>query len=165
MRICSNCRSEIAPDDVFCTGCGARNPPSEDQVSLERAAGYAAADGFSAPATATVGTAFQATTERASAYDAPGAQAARRPNSAAAPSGVLAPGVAPTRAHETLEQRYMRQTRNATVFIAVIVGIVTVIALVGVIWTSTTIARINSELNGVNGLSNCQSEGGTNPDC
>ena len=39
------------------------------------------------------------------------------------------------------------------------------IALVGVIWTATNIARLNSQLNGVNGLSNCQSQGGTNPDC
>lgn len=174
MRICSNCRSEIGPGDVFCTGCGARKGPLEDEISLGHGPGYAAADGFRDSATAAVGTAFGATTERAGVYDAPGpsaraagtasgpgVHAAQQPNS----SGLLAPGTPSTRAHETVEQRYLRQTRNATVFIAVIVGIVTVIALVGVIWTATNIARLNSQLNGVNGLSNCQSQGGTNPDC
>lgn len=50
---------------------------------------------------------------------------------------------ASTRTGETLEQRYLRQTRNATVFIAVIVGIVTVIVPVGVIWTATTVSELS----------------------
>ena len=58
----------------------------------------------------------------------------------------------------------MRQTRNATVFIAVIVGIVTIIALVGIIWTATSISRLNSQLSGSNvSNSTCESQGGSNP--
>lgn len=79
-----------------------------------------------------------------------------------------APMNASTPAGETLERRYLRQTRNATVFIAVIVGIVTVIALIGIIWTATTLSKLNSELNGGNNLfstSNCQSQGGSDPSC
>jgi hypothetical protein len=48
------------------------------------------------------------------------------------------------------------------------VGIATVIVLVGVIWSATTISKLNSQLNGSNDLfnnSNCESQGGTNPDC
>jgi hypothetical protein len=62
----------------------------------------------------------------------------------------------------------MRHTRNATVFIAVIVGIFTTLVIIGTIWTVTTVSRLNSDLNGVNlGNSNssCLSQGGTNPDC
>jgi hypothetical protein len=64
----------------------------------------------------------------------------------------------------------MRHTRNATVFIAVIVGIFTTLVIIGTIWTVTTVSRLNSDLNGVNlgnsnGNSSCLSQGGTNPDC
>ena len=62
----------------------------------------------------------------------------------------------------------LRQTSSAAVFIAVIVGIVTVIALVGAIWTATAISKLNSQINGGNVLfnnSNCESQGGTNPNC
>jgi hypothetical protein len=61
----------------------------------------------------------------------------------------------------------MRHTRNATVFIAVIVGIFTTLVIIGTIWTVTTVSRLNSDLNGVNLGSNssCLSQGGTNPDC
>jgi hypothetical protein len=80
--------------------------------------------------------------------------------------GARAQGAASSRAGETLEQKYLRQTRTATVFIAVIVGIFTALAVIGVIWSATTVARLNSQLNGINGItSNCQSQGGTNPNC
>jgi hypothetical protein len=73
----------------------------------------------------------------------------------------------PARTGETIEQKYMRHTRNATVFIAVIVGIFTTLVIIGTIWTVTTVSRLNSDLNGVNLGSNssCLSQGGTNPDC
>jgi hypothetical protein len=75
---------------------------------------------------------------------------------------------ASSRSGETVEQRYARQTRNATVFIAVIVGIFTVLTVAGVIWTATNISRVDSQLNGDNNLfsnSNCESQGGSNPNC
>lgn len=179
MRACSNCGSEIALSDVFCTNCGAGQAPSENQAGPEHGSASAAVDGFGDPATATVGTTLEVVTDRAEAPTGtpfapetppPGqAHGSAQPPFAGAPSGVFAPGAAaaPTRAGETVEQKYMRQTRNATVFIAVIVGIVTVIALVGVIWTATTISKLNSQLSGDNGVnsSNCESVGGTNPNC
>ena len=60
------------------------------------------------------------------------------------------------------------RSRNATVFIAVIVGIFTVLTVAGVIWTATNISRVDSQLNGDNNLfsnSNCESQGGSNPNC
>ena len=72
------------------------------------------------------------------------------------------------RSGETVEQRYARQTRNATVFIAIIVGIFTVLTVAGVIWTATNISRVDSQLNGDNNLfsnTNCESQGGSNPNC
>jgi hypothetical protein len=71
------------------------------------------------------------------------------------------------RAGETIEQKYMRQTRSATVFIAVIVGIFSALALIGVIWTAPNVARLDSQLTGIPSVnnSNCLSQGGTNPDC
>jgi len=89
----------------------------------------------------------------------------QQPNLAGIPSGLPAPTAASTRAGETLEQKYLRQTRTATVFIAVIVAIVTVIALVGVIWTVSNISNLNSQINGVTNNSNCESQGGTNSSC
>ena len=75
--------------------------------------------------------------------------------------------IAEFRAGETLEQKYMRQTRSATVFIAVVVGIFTALALIGVIWTATNVARLDSQLTGIPSVNtnNCLSQGGTNPDC
>jgi hypothetical protein len=183
MRTCSNCGSEIVPGDVFCTRCGTGQAPLENQVSPERGARSAAADGFGDPATAAVGTTLEVATERPGEYDAlrqsaPGAGTAAgpeepagqahealRPNLAGTPSGPLTPGTTSTRAGETIEQKYLRHTRNATVFIAVIVGIATAIALIGVIYTATTLSKLNSQLNGVSNISNCQSQGGTDPNC
>lgn len=184
MGSCSNCGSEIGPSDVFCTQCGAGQAPSGNRGSPEGGSRSAAADGFADPTA--VGTTLEVATERAGSYDSPRqsasgaatasapedsagqAHGAQRPSFAGAPGGQPAPGTASTRASETTEQKYLRQIRNATVFIAIIVGIVTVIALVGVIWTATTIGKMNSQLNGINGgsnSSNCESQGGTNPNC
>jgi hypothetical protein len=44
----------------------------------------------------------------------------------------------PLYADETLEQKYMRQTRNAAVFIAVIVGLFVTIMVVGLILSKTS---------------------------
>jgi cobalamin biosynthesis Mg chelatase CobN len=143
--------------------------------SLEHGARSAAASTFGEAATATV----EVATERAAIHAAQreaGTAAApekapgqalwpQQPNLAGIPSGRPAPGTAATRAGETTEQKYMRQTRNATVFIAVIVAIVTVIALIGVIWTVTNISNLNSQINGVSNSSNCESQGGSNPSC
>jgi hypothetical protein len=78
-----------------------------------------------------------------------------------------ASGAVPARAGETIDQKYLRHTRNATVFIAVIVGIFTALVIIATIWAATTVSRLNSDLNGVNfgSTSNCQSQGGTNPGC
>lgn len=185
MRTCSYCGSEIGSGDIFCGNCGTGQAPLGNQVSPEHGFRFAAADGFGDPAAAAAGTTLQVATERAGADDGPGqpargagtayapgeppgqAPGTQQPNLAGTPNGLLAPGTASTRAGETVEQKYMRQTRNATVFIAIIVGIVTVISLVGIIWTATTISKLNSQLNGTNGLSssNCQSQGGTDPSC
>jgi len=184
MKTCSNCGSEIGPSDVFCTNCGTGQALLGSQVSPEHGSRSAAAGGSRDPTTAAVGTTLEVATERVGANDAsrqsagagrasapeepPGlAHGAQRPNFAGTPSGLLAPGTASTRAGETIEQKYLRQTRTATVFIAIIVAIVTVIALVGVIWTVTNISNLNSQLNGNGGTnsSNCESQGGTNPNC
>ena len=185
MRTCSNCGSEIELSDVFCTNCGTEQAPLGNQVSREHSSRSAAADRFGDTTTAAVGTTLEVATERAGAYDATGqsvrgvgtapapeeppgqAHGAQQLNFAGTPSGLPPSGTASTRAGETLEQKYLRQTRTATVFIAIIVGIVTVIALVGVIWTVTNVSNLNSQLNGNNGVtnSNCQSQGGTDPNC
>ncbi|HEY2577584.1 MAG TPA: hypothetical protein VGI74_14855 [Streptosporangiaceae bacterium] len=73
-----------------------------------------------------------------------------------------------TRTPETPELKYMRQTRNACVFIAVIVGIFTTLTLIGVIWGVVTLNTLHNDLNnGVSNLgnSNCSSVGGTDPSC
>jgi cobalamin biosynthesis Mg chelatase CobN len=170
MRTCSNCGSGLESSDVFCTNCGT----GQDQANPEYDSPAAAAGGFGDPATAAVATRLEVVTERetgtASASQQPPGQdgESQQPNVAGTSSGVFvpAPHTASIRADETIEQKYMRQTRNATVFIAVIVGIVTIIALVGIIWTATSISKINSQLNGSDvSNSTCESQGGSNPNC
>ena len=182
MRTCSNCGSGLGSSDIFCTNCGT----GQDQASPEHGSPAVAAGGFGEPATTVVETRLEAITERAAASAAPGqsgdgagtpsasqqppgqGRGSQQPDFAGTSSGVFAsaPLTTSNRADETVEQKYMRQTRNATVFIAVIVGIVTIIALVGIIWTATSISRLNSQLNGGNvSNSTCESQGGTNPNC
>jgi predicted nucleic acid-binding Zn ribbon protein len=149
MRTCVNCGSAINPDDVFCTNCGAELTPVGNQPSPER--------GF-------------AETRREAARPGPAAAVMAPPRpyeERLRPPAPSAP-TASTRSGETVEQRYARQTRNATVFIAIIVAIFTVLTVAGVIWTATNISRINSQLNGDNNLfsnTNCESQGGSNPNC
>lgn len=68
---------------------------------------------------------------------------------------------------ETPELRYMRETRNAVTFIAVIVGIVAALALIATIIVGVQLGKLNSDLNGISGggTSNCLSQGGTDPSC
>ena len=152
MRTCVNCGSAITPDDVFCTNCGTELTPVGNQPSPER--------GF-------------AETRREAASPRPTAAVMAPPRpyeELPRPSAPPAPPArtASSRSGETVEQRYARQTRNATVFIAIIVGIFTVLTVAGVIWTATNISRVDSQLNGDNNLfsnSNCESQGGSNPNC
>jgi cobalamin biosynthesis Mg chelatase CobN len=158
MRTCSTCGSKVELNDAFCPNCGTGVAPARNQVSPEPGASSANAGGFAQPATVTAGAGFEAATQSSVMAPPRPAQPPRPP----------APPAASARAGETTEQRYLRQTRNATVFIAVIVGIVTVLVLIGVIWTATNIARLNSDLNNGTNLfnnSNCESQGGSNPNC
>ena len=80
----------------------------------------------------------------------------------------IAAAPAVRRSNEPTEMRYARQTRNATVFIAVCVAVFTVLALVGVIIAGVQISKVNSQLSQLNGgvtSSNCVSQGGTDPSC
>lgn len=213
MGTCSKCRSEIAPGDVFCGGCGSRQPAPHAQVSPGQNSRLVAAAGFESPPPVAVGAGFEPAAGGAGAHSAPGhaaggaraagpageppdtegniqqppvtstGAAASAPRAAAPPARAAAPApraatpgsrtathpsrAALIRAGETLEQKYMRQTRSATVFIAVVVGIFTALALIGVIWTATNVARLDSQLTGIPSVNtnNCLSQGGTNPDC
>lgn len=171
MRTCFNCGSEVGLDDVFCGNCGNRQAPSENREDAEHGSRSASADESAESATVTTGTMREAATQRAVALGDPREPAQGVTGTASAlmeRPQLPAPANTSTPDVETLEQRYQRQTRNATVFIAVIVGIVTVLVLIGVIWTTTTVSNLNSQLNGGNGLlgnSNCESQGGTNPTC
>jgi hypothetical protein len=69
---------------------------------------------------------------------------------------------------EPPERRYARQTRNATVFIAILAGIAAVITLVGVIIAGVELNSLSHALNGVTNSSdssNCFSQGGTDTSC
>lgn len=168
MRTCSNCGTEIGLDDVFCTNCGTGQAPPENRASPGFGSRPAVDDGYAGQAIAAAGI-----TQRVAALNGP-----REPGQAVGtatalkerpqlPTPVNAVNASP-RVGETLDQRYLRQTRNASVFIAVIVGIFTAITLIGVIWTAATISKLDSQLNGVSnvfGNTNCQSQGGTNPSC
>ncbi len=88
----------------------------------------------------------------------------------ASPEPVAAAVAAPVHAGETKEAAYARQTRNATTFIAVCVGIFTALALIGLIVIGAQAASIKNQLeqinnNGGTSTSNCESQGGTNPNC
>jgi hypothetical protein len=75
-------------------------------------------------------------------------------------------------ANEPVLERYARQTRNATVTLAWIVGVLAAISLIGAIVTAAAINNLNNQLqNAINGgggttsNSNCVSQGGTDPTC
>jgi hypothetical protein len=50
------------------------------------------------------------------------------------------PGIRP---RETVEQRYLRQTRNATVLVAIMATIVFVLGIIGTIVVGAQLARLN----------------------
>jgi hypothetical protein len=47
---------------------------------------------------------------------------------------------------ETTGERYARHTRNATVFIAVIAGIIAALSIIGIIVAGIDLARVSSDL-------------------
>lgn len=72
------------------------------------------------------------------------------------------------KAAEPPELTYMRQTRNAVVFVAVIVGIVCALSLIGAIVVGSQLSKMNSQLSQLGGgstSSNCYSQGGTDLSC
>jgi hypothetical protein len=60
---------------------------------------------------------------------------------------------------------YARQTRSATVFIAWMIGIGVAISLILGIIVGIQTDRVANELSNNGSSSNCQSQGGTNPNC
>jgi hypothetical protein len=83
------------------------------------------------------------------------------------PQPVAAPAAVPTRPKETIEQTYMRQTRNAVSFIAWIVGIIVVANLILGIIVAKQISDLNNAVSGGgSGVTpNCMSQGGSDPSC
>lgn len=72
------------------------------------------------------------------------------------------------KAKEPPELTYIRHTRNATVFIAVVVGIACALSLIGAIVIGTQLSKVNSQLSQLGGgstSSNCYSQGGTDLSC
>jgi hypothetical protein len=65
--------------------------------------------------------------------------------------------------------RYTRQTRNAAVTLAVLACAAALITLIAAVLAVSAINRVGKNLqNGVgnfSGISNCISQGGTNPNC
>jgi hypothetical protein len=90
----------------------------------------------------------------------------RSANLAAAFSG-LPPVARPGKPPEPIELRYMRETRNAVVFIAVIVGVICALSLIIGIVAAVQLSKVSSELGGSGGTSssNCLSQGGSDPSC
>jgi len=75
----------------------------------------------------------------------------------------------PHRPADDLALRYMRQTRSATVFIAVVVGVVCALSLIAVVIAGVQLASVANQLNHLGGTttsnSNCASQGGTDTSC
>jgi hypothetical protein len=59
-------------------------------------------------------------------------------------------------------EKYSRHTRNATCFLAWMAGILVAISIIAGIATAVHISDVNNQYNSV---TNCQSLGGTNPNC
>lgn len=70
---------------------------------------------------------------------------------------------------EPAEQRYLRQTRNATVFMAWVIGVWVALSLIiGLVLGIGLMHAVNQiNTNGGTGgsITNCLSQGGTNPNC
>ena len=86
------------------------------------------------------------------------------PAAAPAPLTVTFRNGVPGTPAESPEMRYLRQTRNAAVFVAVVVGIVLALNLIVGIYLGSQLSKLNSAVNG-GGSSNCMSLGGTDPSC
>jgi hypothetical protein len=159
MSDCTDCGYAMAAGDAFCAGCGHAQP----------AAAPITVPAWARPEPATVG-ATTGTSPGQNTGGAPATGSGYHP----APAGG-APGAAPAalsmprRADEGVQLKYMRQTRTACVFIAVMVAIYSALLLIGVIYTLVEVNSVENSLNnGFGNLgtsSNCQSQGGTNPDC
>ena len=181
MSNCTNCGYAMAADDAFCASCGHAQPPAAPATvpAWARSEPVAAGgNGGTAPGRAAD-----------SAYGAGSAAQNPRPPSAppsSAPPPTAPPpsvfqiasdtvGPSPTagaaaarREDESIEHRYMRQTRTACVFIAVMVAIYSALLLIGVIYTIVKVNEVNNALNngiGNLGKSSCLSQGGTDPNC
>jgi hypothetical protein len=61
-------------------------------------------------------------------------------------------------------ERYARQTRNATVFMAWLIGVLAALSLIGSIITAVEIAHLSNAING-GSSSNCFTQGGTDTSC
>jgi cobalamin biosynthesis Mg chelatase CobN len=200
MKTCTNCGSGVKSEDLFCGNCGAGQATTGINTNQDAltVAGFGGASALTAgpsphaasaitqvrtepsattqlrtepPAITQVRTeapAAAAVSTASPVQDPPGPDAAQEAYFASTRSST---GGVPGTGLETPELKYMRQTRNATVFIAVIVGVFTAIAVIGVIWTAVTVSKLNSEVNGFNNgvnssfNSNCASQGGTNTNC
>ena len=66
-----------------------------------------------------------------------------------------------------MELRYLRETRNAVVFIAVLAGVICLVGLIIGIVVAVQLSKISLELggSGSSSSSNCLSQGGSDPSC
>ena len=73
----------------------------------------------------------------------------------------------PARPPEPVELRYLRETRNAVVFIAVLAGVICLASLIIGIVAAVQLSKVSSELgrSGGSSSSNCLSQGGSDPSC
>lgn len=70
---------------------------------------------------------------------------------------------APGSADEPVELKYLRHTRNATVFLAALAGVLAALSLVGAIVVGVQLSKISNQLGGSSGY--CASLGGTDTSC
>jgi len=68
---------------------------------------------------------------------------------------------------ETDEHKYARQSRNANVFVAWVVGVFVLLSLIGSIYVGVMIGNAVNSFNNLGGTtsSNCYSQGGTDVTC
>jgi hypothetical protein len=101
---------------------------------------------------------FAATRGEAPLRPASDDPAPQRPGEAARPAnGQYGAGshARPAAQREDLALTYARQTRNAVVFIAWVVGIVLVLSLIGVIVTAHDLSQLSNAINNSGGGSSC----------
>jgi hypothetical protein len=68
---------------------------------------------------------------------------------------------------ETIEQKYMRETRDALRVIAWVMALTFILGVVAAIIVGVQISKIGTDLGGASSStsSNCMSQGGTDPSC